>query len=666
MVDGDPVRRRGTALLVLTIIIVATLGYLQSIPPVYIEPNLDVRVAVIDSGIDIDTELESRIVAQKSFVNTSYGYATTENITTDSRPGNSRHGTYIAKIIADGSPDAAIVNAKVVGSDDRATAVGIVEAIRWVVLEANCSVINLSLGLQLLENDIVGDAVKWAFHRGVCVVAAAGNDGFSGIAGSSIDSPAAYPEVIAVAGIDSNLGLYGFSGRGPLRDRIMKPDIAAWGFYADNGRTVFGTSFAAPVVCATVVKIITHCFKNDWSWTPGMIKSVLMISALQLQYEEWEVGAGLVDVSSALNYIDNSQKDNGIPLIAAMSPTDGPFSFEYWFVNHSVQIPVSIFSSTNVTFSLFYRGTHADYIHGPSEVTFNQTGQVVLEVDVIASDDVDDVNAWVTFTATHYLSMRTRFNFDASVPYKEIAIDTSHTPWAIDSIYGQFRELTVRINELGSSVDEIGRQSLITLDLLQKYDAVFVMDPCAWSYNLVNNTVETRGMYSYSLSQINAYVQYWEQGGGLFLVGLSNDSLDIGSANDLFSAFNITLNYDAVPPITIVFNGMTSTTEITKMHDHRVTAFIDSFDYNGCSLNYSGDAFELAWAEIFWRDENDTIYTENRTVLVGLENSNGGRLLATGSNFFLDNWGLNNLYQSDENWKLVLQALYWLIHILDP
>ena len=192
------------------------------------------------------------------------------------------------------------------------------------------------------------------------------------------------------------------------------------------------------------------------------------------------------------------------------------------------------------------------------------------------------------------------------------------------------------------------------------------MDPCAWANIMINNTIEKSAMYSYSQSEIDAYVDYWENGGGLFLVGLSNSSLDVSSANALFSAFNITLNYDSVPPITISFNGVASTTEITKMHDHRVTAFLESFDYNGCSLNYSDNAFELAWSEIFWTDANDTIHKENRTVLVGLENPHGGRLLAAGSNFFLDNWALNNIYHSKENWKFTLQALYWLIHILDP
>ncbi|MCK5390190.1 MAG: hypothetical protein KAJ36_06855, partial [Candidatus Thorarchaeota archaeon] len=138
MVDGEPTRSRGTALLVITIIIIATFAYLQSTPQSYTEPELDVKVAIIDSGINIDSELVSRVLAQKSFINSSYGYSETDNDTTDSMPSNSPHGTLIAKIIAEESPNAGIINAKVVSDGDIATAVGIVEAIRWAVLEENC------------------------------------------------------------------------------------------------------------------------------------------------------------------------------------------------------------------------------------------------------------------------------------------------------------------------------------------------------------------------------------------------------------------------------------------------------------------------------------------------------------------------------------------------
>ena len=662
--DGkDPTRRRGTAILVTTIIIIASMGVLQAIPPVYTESELKVRVAVIDSGINIDSELDSRVVAQMSFANVTYGYPTTDNSTTDSTPSGTTH---VAKIIASNAPHAAIVNAKVVGRNDIATVDGLVAAIHWVVLEENCSVINLSLGLGIVTDDFVVEAVKWAFNRGVTVIAAAGNGGQNGIAGSSIDSPASCPEAIAVAAVDEELNPYYFSGTGPLRDRIMKPDIAAWGFYQDNGVTVFGTSFAAPVVSAVAVQIIASCIQHGWSWTPGMVKALLMASAVDLPAENWFVGTGLVDLHDALLFLEYCTKRNGLPNIAAITPTESPFSFEYIFVNHSLSVPVSVFTSNNASFTLSYSGSDTQYIHGPDYVNINQTGSFNLEIYVSSSTEEDDLSAVVSLIAPEYQIMRIRFKFDALVPYKQIAFDVSRTSWAIDSIYGQFRTLAWKINNLGSSVDELTNADDITYSTLSKYDAVFVLDPCAWDYYMVNNSIQQKSLYAYAQEQIDAYYQYWEQGGSLFLIGLSNLSLDVRNANTLFEAFNISLNYDLVPPISLIINGVESTTKIYKMITHPVTNYIDYFDYNGCSLNYSDDAFELAWAQVFWTDINKTIHMENRTVLVGLENDQGGRLLATGSNFFVDNWALNDLYQSTQNWKLVLQALYWLVHILDP
>jgi len=660
----EPTRKRGTTLLVITIIMISSVVIIQAIPRIYPPPRLDVRVAIIDSGINKDTELEPRVLAEKSFINTTYGYLSSDNSTGDSRPSGSLHGTYIAKIIAKGAPDAGLINAKVVGPDDVATSSAIVEAIRWAVIEENSSIINLSIGMDLISGDIIGDAVKWAFRQGVCVIAAAGNNGNGGISGSSIESPAAYPEVIAVAGIDNLLAPYSFSGRGPLRDRNIKPDIAAWGYYTENGVNAFGTSFAAPVVTAGAAVMIAHCLENDWAWTPGLIKAVTLASASKISFENWEVGVGKFDIDTALLYLDSAQKENGLPLLSAVTPTEGPFSFEHWFVNHSVYIPVSIFSSSNVTFNLVYRGAAAGWLNGPSEVTINQTGSVTLELCVISSSALNSLETWVSFIAPGYLNQKTYLKFDVALPFKEIAFDFSTTPWAIDSIYGQFRDLAKKLTTLGFAIDEIRSQDEINVASLKRYDAVFVFDPCAWKYGLENNSVTKVSSYSYTPTKVVSYVQYWLQGGNLFLVGLSNSSLNLKSANDLFSAFNITLNYDSIPAITITINGMDSTIEIVDMIDHPITDSLVSFDYNGCSLNHTGDVFEIAWTEVSWLNESQIVQKENRTVLAGLEGANGGRVLAIGSNFFLDNWALNNLYHSTDNFRLALQALKWLVHIL--
>ena len=52
-----------------------------------------VRVAVIDSGIDIDYSLQERVANQTSFVLSEYGYSVEDTTVTDSAPDGSIHGS---------------------------------------------------------------------------------------------------------------------------------------------------------------------------------------------------------------------------------------------------------------------------------------------------------------------------------------------------------------------------------------------------------------------------------------------------------------------------------------------------------------------------------------------------------------------------------------------
>ncbi|MGD9397566.1 MAG: S8 family serine peptidase, partial [Candidatus Thorarchaeota archaeon] len=611
--DGsEPRRRRGTVLLLTTIIIIGSIAGLYAVPPSYSTPELTVRVAIIDSGITINQELEPRVIAERSFVNSTYGYSEDDNSTMDSNPEGIPHGTYIAAIIASEAPDAALVNAKVVSSDDIATPAAIVEAIRWVVLEENCSVINLSLGFSPIDNDLVGEAVQWAFSQGVSIVAAAGNNGQNGISGSSVESPAMYPEVIAVAAVDESNELYSFSARGPLRDRVMKPDISALGIYNENGRTVLGTSFAAPIVTAGVSMIISHCITNGWSWTPGMIKAAVMIGASNLPYEEWQVGAGLFDLDTTLLYIDFAQKRSSLPLVAVVTPTVTPFSFERYFINHTSRLHISIFASGNDTFTFSYGGVGSKWLEGPTSLYVNQSGSFDVSLRVESSEATENEDASISIRSSGYMRLGIEMEVSAITALNEVAFDISHTSWSVDSTYGQFRELYRTLINAGIAVDELRDADNLTSVVLSSYDAVFVLDPCAWGTVVDEFSYRRVSIYTYTPDELAAYAEYYENGGNLFLVGLSNSSIDHAHANDLYSLFNITLVDDHIPGITITINGVSSTKLITDMIPHNITNLVDSFDYNGCSLNFTGDGYEIAWTEYRWADTNGTIHKENR------------------------------------------------------
>ena len=662
---GEPGFRRGTAVLVITVIFVATFAVAALIPRNSDFPDLNVRVCIIDSGINKDYSLLSRVVLERSFINTSYGYSVNLNTTGDSMPLNNPHGTYVAKIIARDAPDAAIVNAKVVTSNNTATVESIVAAIYWAVEEAECDVINLSIGTYPFIQGTLRAAVKWAFEKGVVIVAAAGNNGKGGIAGTSVESPAVYPEVIAVGAVDEHGEPYDFTGRGPLRNRTAKPDIVAYGFYSVNGAGgVFGTSFAAPMVTAAAATIIKYCQENEWSWTPGMIKAVLTSSATYLSSENWEVGAGLLNTDIALEFVSNVVKRNGLPLVAFISPRNGPYSFERWFANSSTIITCSVFCSGNALFTINYAGLAVDYIHGPTTIWINQTGSFQFSMDIPSNESQDGLSLIVTLSSTNYGILRTRVNFDAASPLARIAFDISHSSWLTDSIYGQFREMYSLLTDAGIAIEEIRFESEITTEHLRRFDAIFILDPCAWDYTYEYNEISLSSTFTYSQTEKDAYLDYWNSGGSILVIGMGNRSLDLIATNELLALFGFALNYDQIPQITIEVGGISSTLLVTDLMNHTATAGIGSFDFVGCSVNYSGDAFPLAQVEVTLVGELDLIYEENRTVMAALEGVGEARMIVSGSNFMFDNWGVEGYYQSDENDRFILQIAYWLIGVL--
>ncbi|RDE11428.1 MAG: hypothetical protein C4K47_09890 [Candidatus Thorarchaeota archaeon] len=662
------VPRRGTALLLGTIIVVAafTLAYLA---PGGIGPSgKSVRVAVIDSGMNTNGILWNKLAAAKSFVDKAYGYPSTDNSTEDSAPHGYLHGSYVAKIIVENAPNALVVNAKVVDANNTALELAIVAAIHWAVVEEDCTIINLSLGSLASNHDILSDAVKWAFERGVTVVAAAGNNGQAGVAGSSVESPAAYVQAIAVGAVDEHGFPYPFSACGPLRNGSLKPDISADGWYADRetSATVLGTSFAAPRVTAAVVTLIAHCKENGWESTPGMIKATLIASAHYLPSDSWEVGAGYLDTYSAVMYLDAAPKSDSLPLAVCVLPGIRPYSFERWFVNSTSFVDFSVFASNSATFSLVYGGSAAPWVTGPDSIVVNQTSSFSLKVCVVSNISVRNLRASITLVAPEYVTITAQLKFNASVGLAIVAFDTSHSPWWTDSIYGQYREFYELLTRLGIAVEEITDPESLQLNTMLRYDAIVILDPCSWDYFTVNGSPVNAGSTRYSQDDIESYTSYWEAGGGILVVGQQNSSIDVEGANQLLSAFNVSMNYDSMPPITIVVNGIASTIAVTRLVAHNVTQGVESFDYNGCSLNFSGACFELAWTEVTWTDMEGIPHNENKTVVVGLEGESGNRLVVVGSNYPFDNWGISGLYTSTQNSKLALQAILWLTNLTWP
>ena len=218
-----------------------------------------VTVAVIDSGVSVDhPKLADRVLAGYDYLNKGKPAHCDEH----------GHGTLVAAIIAGRdspespfhgiAPDAKILPIRVLPNAEETTdeqlPKRIADAITWAT-DHGADIINLSLTTR--DTNDVEQAVRYAVNRDVVVVAAAGNTGGSAQEGQAV-YPAAYRDVIAVAGVDQNDARVSTSNAGDYVD-VAAPGLAIEG-PSTRGRGYVidakgGTSFAAAYVSGVAALI---------------------------------------------------------------------------------------------------------------------------------------------------------------------------------------------------------------------------------------------------------------------------------------------------------------------------------------------------------------------------------------------------------------------------
>lgn len=147
----------------------------------YAESN--VTVCVIDSGCNDGHELG------KSFVS--------DNIRDDIG-----HGTQICSLVGKIAPDADVIMLKCFDSSSTVNEEAIISALYTAVNEYHADVINMSWTLPN-ESEALHDAILYAHEQGAILVSCTGNLNLTTGLGT-IAYPAAWDEVIGVAGVDLN------------------------------------------------------------------------------------------------------------------------------------------------------------------------------------------------------------------------------------------------------------------------------------------------------------------------------------------------------------------------------------------------------------------------------------------------------------------------------
>ena len=229
-----------------------------------------VVIAVLDTGVDLSQpDLEGKLVAGYNVVSGS----------ADPTDDNG-HGTWAAGVAGAASNNSigvasycwrcSLMPVKVLGADGSGTMSNVATGITWAS-DHGARVISMSLagttGTSTLQS-----AVQYAHAHGVVLVAASGNYG-----NATPTYPAAYPEVLGVAGSDPNDALYSWSDYGSW------VKLAAPGCNYTTGRSGWygsfcGTSAATPAVAG----IAGLAFSYAPTTSNTMVESAIESSSVKL------------------------------------------------------------------------------------------------------------------------------------------------------------------------------------------------------------------------------------------------------------------------------------------------------------------------------------------------------------------------------------------------
>jgi hypothetical protein len=230
-------------------------------------------------------------------------------------------------------------------------------------------------------------------------------------------------------------------------------------------------------------------------------------------------------------------------------------------------------------------------------------------------------------------------------PVARVAFDISHTGWSIDSYYGQFREFYIELTNNDISVTEIRNSSQTTLSFLQEFDSIVILDPCVYNVNESNPLNPEPFTLPFSAQETQAYEDYFDSGGGIFVSTLSESATNLSEVNDFlswtgFSIMDFEIPSSGVDPILV-----------DDLDTHIITSGVSGFHYLGARISIPGDGNRLARYQMM-------------PVMGYKEGGGGGRLVVTGTNYLIDNYAFLGEYGEADNALMSLRIVLWTAGLL--
>jgi len=236
-------------------------------------------------------------------------------------------------------------------------------------IEDGCQVINLSLGTR---SDIkaIRETVEKAIAAGAVVVAAVGNEGTD-----TLQYPAAYPGVIGVGAVDTNLNVSSFSQRNQSvfvtapGETLIGLDYEKADGYTEGLR---GTSYAAPFVSAMVAAALDYdaditydgiCYLlkttsldqgasgYDTSYGWGVVNLENFLAELKREFTiTYELNGGSLPADAREGYVVTDDA-----LVLPKAKREG-YLLTGWYADEALEQPIKEIPAGSVGDKTFYAG----------------------------------------------------------------------------------------------------------------------------------------------------------------------------------------------------------------------------------------------------------------------------------------------------------------------
>ncbi|MFX0080900.1 MAG: S8 family serine peptidase [Candidatus Hodarchaeota archaeon] len=633
-----------------------------------------VRVAVIDTGIYNHPSLN--VVANQNFVH-------------DEDPSNYDddvgHGTHVAGIIggdgtgSDGkyrgvAPGVSLINARA-GNNSGLEEADIINAIDWSSKPiglggADADIISMSFGGGYpYISDLITQAITNAQDAyGVIFVASAGNEGPDYFTGST---PASGIDVIAVGATDQNDELAFFSSWGPTFGYLGYPDVVAPGiniisteakgstiskeeryignYFDFSGDADYiplsGTSMSAPMVSGALA-ILKDAYPN---LTPETARIALLEGASILSSEAdddyLKSGAGLINVSASLNYLDSlSPNYNDTAIVYPDNLPIKPYDLLRFPGDHQ-KFNLTVLSGKSNTYEIEVPSNiqGVSLTVDKSTIIFSDPGIDFVELDIkIKNDAIPGIReVELNLTVGGQIYDVVNIDLDIRLPEYNILMESYHglNDWFPEFTFNQmgFYEVMSDISEMNISIDykmeywtpdynKNTSNSILTEERLAQYDLVVLQAP----------------ILPYSPYEISNLKNYFDRGGNILFLGTRYQDLVTENINDMFSELGLDIQINEENIMNDNWYGIGASVSSQSVQD-----FNDPIIFNDVTKFHwlIGNSFTVS-------NKGESIASINSKTVVAKYNGTSygkGRFLGFGDLYWIFDYYSSSSYSQDHN-----------------